>query len=130
MKRIEKTCTIYQAFDGTEFTNITDCEAYERQKAKEAKVNLRHFEIKFPLQDHFASCHAYMVNSENEFEMLKAYIMSEYDETLDDYLDYNGNGWYVVCGSESGYADLYKLSDIIRELNATLNEIASKISDL
>ena len=74
MKTIEKICTIYQAFDGNEFTNYEECENYEAEKAKEVRVNLRNFDIQFPMQDNFGYCRAYLVHSENEFEMLKAYI--------------------------------------------------------
>lgn len=123
MKTIEKTCTIYQAFDGKEFTNYEECEKYEAEKAKEVRVNLRNFDIEFPLQDHFTYYRVYLVHSENEFEMLKAYILNEYNETYNEDLEYDGNGWYVVGGNNAGYADLYKLSDIIKDWNTTLEGI-------
>lgn len=75
------------------------------------------------MQDNFGYCRAYLVHSENEFKMLKAYILSEYSEAEDGYLEYDGNGWYVVEGEDSGYASLFKLSNIIKDWNATLNEI-------
>lgn len=128
MKTIEKTCTIYQAFDGMEFTNYEECEKYEIEKAKEVKVNLRNFDIEFPMQDQFTYCHVYLVHSENEFEMLKAYILNEYSETDDGYLEYDGNGWYVVQGGDSGYADLYKLNDIVKEWNGALEVILENTS--
>ena len=127
MKTIEKTCTIYQAFDGKEFTNYEECEKYEAEKAKEVRVNLRNFDIEFPMQDGFSYCRAYLVHSENEFEMLKVYILSEYSEIDDGYLEYDGNGWYVLQGEDSGYASLFKLSNIIRDWNTTLKYIFESI---
>ena len=126
MKTIEKTHTIYQAFDGTEFPNYEECQNYEVEKSKDVRVNLRNFEIEFPMQDNFTYCRAYLLQSENEFEMLKAYLFKEgYD--IDDYCsDYEGNGWYVVQGDYGGYARLFKLSDIIKDWNATLSEIVDK----
>ena len=129
MKTIEKSMKIYQAFDGTEFTNYEECLNYEAEKAKEIKVNLKNFDIEFPMQDSFTSCRAYLVKSENEFEMLKAYILNEYGDTYDDYLEYNGNGWYVVQGDDSGYATLYKLSTIIEDWNNTLTRIMKQTID-
>lgn len=128
MKTIEKTCTIYQAFDGIEFTNYEECKKYEIEKAKEVRVNLRNFDIEFPLQDHLTYHRVYLVHSENEFEMLKAYILNEYNETYDGYLEYNGNGWYIVGGNDAGYADLYKLNDIVKEWNRTLEVILENTS--
>ena len=61
--------------------------------------------------------------------MLKAYILSEYSETDDGYLEYDGNGWYVVEGEDSGYASLFKLSNIIKAWNVTLEEIMKRTMD-
>lgn len=129
MKTIEKSMKIYQAFDGTEFANHEECLSYEAEKAKEVRVNLKNFDIEFPMQDNFGYCRAYLVRSENEFEMLKAYILSEYSETDDGYLEYDGNGWYVVEGEDSGYASLFKLSNIIKAWNVTLEEIMKRTMD-
>lgn len=123
MKTITKAKTIYVAFDGKEFDNVAECANYEFKKSKESVVNLRNFAIDFPLADSYSSYYAYLIHSENEFEMLKAYILSVYGEAEDGYLEYNGNGWYVVDGEDSGYASLFKLSNIIKDWNATLNEI-------
>ena len=82
MKTIEKTCTIYQSFDGKEFMDEKKCAEYEASKVSEMKVNLRNFTIEFPMQDSFTSCRAFLVKSENEFEMFEAYIFNEYS-TID-----------------------------------------------
>lgn len=126
MERIEKTSTIYRAFDGTDFLEYEECLNYEVEKSKDVKVNLRNFEIEFPMQDSFTYCRAYLVHSENEFGMLKAYLLNEYENTEEYYLEYNGNGWYVAQGEEAGYVNLFKLSDIIKDWNATLEGIIDK----
>ena len=130
MKTIKKSCTVYQAFDGSEFTNRDECMDYEYEKAKAVKVNLKNFEIYFPMQDSFTNCRAYLVRSENEFNMLTVYIQNEYPDFDDGYADYEGDGWYVVQCAESGYADLYKLSTIIKDWNDTLNLIVDNTVDL
>ena len=129
MKTIEKSMKIYQAFDGTEFTNYEECLNYEAEKAKEIKVNLKNFDIEFPMQDSFTSCRAYLVKSENEFDMLKAYLFHWYGETEEEYFDYYGNGWYVVEGDDAGHAMLYKLSTIIEDWNNTLTRIMKQTID-
>lgn len=123
MKEITKTCTIYQAFDGTEFINCVDCNTYEKNKVKENMVNLKNFEIHFPMQDVFSSCYVYRINSENEFEMFKSFIMDEYSDVYDDWFNYDGNGWYVLQGYEHGSADIYKLSDIMSRWSEILKII-------
>lgn len=129
MKEIEKTCVMYQAFDGKEFTTQNECESYEESVASNIKVNLQNFDIEFPMQDTWSSCRAYKVNSENEFNMLKTYILYNYPDTEEDYLDYEGNGWYVIQSGDSSYADLYKLSDIVNGWANTLKKIAEKTID-
>lgn len=129
MKEITKTCTIYQAFDGTEFTNFNDCNTYEQTKVKENMVNLKNFEIAFPMQDACSSCRAYKINSENEFEMFKSFIISEYCDVYDDCFFYEGNGWYVLQGYGHGSADVYKLSCVMKNWADTLNTIIENTMD-
>ena len=129
MKTIEKSMKIYQAFDGTEFANSEECINYETEKEKEIKVNLKNFEIEFPMQNSFTYCRAYLVKSENEFQMLKAYVLNEYGETYGDYIEYNGNGWYVVEGDDAGHSMLYKLSSVIEDWNNTLTRIMKQTID-
>lgn len=129
MKTIEKTKTIYVAFDGTEFDNQIECANYEFNKSEELVVNLCNFAIEFPLADSFSSYRAYLVHSENEYEMLKAYILSGYGEAYDEDFEYKGNGWYVLQGDDSGYATLYKLSEIIEWWDNTLSEIVKRTMD-
>lgn len=129
MKEIEKTCVMYQAFDGREFTTQNECESYEESVSRNIRVNLQNFEIEFPMQDTWSSCRAYKVNSENEFNMLKAYIMYNYPSTEEDYLDYEGNGWYVIQSGDADYADLYKLSNIINSWANTLKRITEHTID-
>ena len=127
MKTIEKTCTIYQSFDGKEFMDEKKCAEYEASKVSEIKVNLRNFTIEFPMQDSFTSCRAFLVKSENEFEMLEAYIFNEYYNTYSDYIEFQGCGWYVVQGDDGGSANLYKLSDIIKDWSNILQYIFDNI---
>ena len=129
MNKIEKTCVVYQAFDGKEFTTKSDCEEYEKKSASEAALNLKHFDIEFPMQSSFISCTAYKINSENEFEMLKAYVLDEYYEMIPNDVIYDGNGWYVLEGEESGYGEVYKLSGIIQAWNKTMEIIAKNVMD-
>ena len=129
MKTIIKTCEAYQAFDGKEFATQNECENYEESVAKNVKVNLQNFEIEFPMQDIWTTCRAYKVNSENEFNMLKAYILYTYMDTEEDYLNYDGNGWYVIQSGDGSRADLYKLSDIVNGWSNTLKKIAEKVID-
>lgn len=123
MKTIEKTKTIYVAFDGTEFDNQIECANYESKKSQETVVNLRNFEIDFPLADSSSSYCAYLVHSENEYEMLKTYVANDYCEAYANECEYKGNGWYVLQGNDSGFATLYKLSEIIEWWGNTLNKI-------
>lgn len=129
MKEIEKVCVVYQAFDGKEFRTEKECEIYEREQARKNALNLKYFDIEFPMQDSYTSCRAYKINSENEFKMFQAYILDEYYEMSSEYCEYNGNGWYVVQGGDSGYADVYMLSDIIRGWNMTMGTIAKNVMD-
>ena len=129
MTTITKAKTVYVAFDGKEFDNVNECANYEFKKSKELVVNLRNFEIDFPLADSFSSYRAYLIHSENEFEMLKTYIISTYGEVSDGDIDYKGNGWYVLQGEDSGYATLYKLSEIIEWWGNALNKIAKLTMD-
>ncbi len=122
MKEIKKETVIYQAFDGKEFVNKSECKEYE---AKEFKVvNLKHFNVNIPYGDdglyHWT---AYKVNSENEFNMLYAYLDYNYDDIygIDEY---KGNGWYIVQESECEWADLRLMNDVIRDFTQTLNDIA------
>ena len=129
MKTITKAKTIYVAFDGKEFDNVVECENYEFEKSKESVVNLRNFAIDFPLADSYSSYRAYLIHSENEYEMLKTYIVNDYGEAYDEDFNYKGNGWYILQGDDSGYATLYKLSEIIEWWGGTLNKIAKLTMD-
>lgn len=129
MKTITKAKTIYVAFDGKEFDNVAECANYEFKKSKESVVNLRNFAIDFPLADSYSSYHAYLIHSENEFKMLKTYILSAYGEVYDEDINYIGNGWYVLQGEDSGYATLHKLSEIIELWGNALNKIAKLTMD-
>lgn len=129
MKAIEKTQKIYVAFDGKEFDNETECANYEFEKSKESVINLRNFAVDFPLADPVSSYHAYLVRSENEFQMLKTYVLSEYAEAYDEDIDYKGNGWYVLQGDGAVYATLYKLSEVIEWWGNALNKITKLTMD-
>lgn len=129
MTTIERTTNVYVAFDGKGFFDEDECAEYESILAKTRAVNLRQFNIDFPMQDPITSCRAYKINSENEFEMFKTYLLNEYYELDPDYVEYDGNGWYLVQGGDCGYADVYKLSNIIKEWNNVMNTIASKVVD-
>ena len=61
--------------------------------------------------------------------MLKTYILSVYGEVYGDDINYKRNGWYVLQGEDSGYATLYKLSEIIEWWGNALNKIAKLTMD-
>lgn len=83
MKKIEKTTTIYQALDGKEFVSKSDCENYEAVKYRD--INLWHFNFAVPYGDDGLYCWtAYKVNSENEFNMLMAYLKYNNDDLYEE----------------------------------------------
>lgn len=129
MTTIERTTNVYVAFDGKEFFNKDKCAEYESTMAKTRTVNLRQFNIEFPMPNNFYSYRAYRINSENEFEMLKVYLLDQYWDLEDYDIEYDGNGWYLVQGSDYGFANIYKLSDVIKDWNRVMDTIASKMVD-
>lgn len=129
MIEIEKTCTVYQAFDGKEFNTEGECENYERELALKNVLNLKHFDIHFPMQDDYASCVAYRINSANEFKMFQTYVLDMYYEMDPDYCVYEGNGWYVLQGGDNAWANVEKLSNLMCSWNRTMETIAKNVID-
>lgn len=122
MKEIKKETIVYQALDGKEFTNYSDCVKYEENAFK--NINLKHFIVPIPYGDDGLYTHtAYKVNSENEFNMLMAYLSYNY---VDIYgiEEYSGNGWYMVTTSEGDWVDVYLLSKVVEDFTHMLSEIA------
>lgn len=128
MKTIEKTTTIYQAFDGKEFVSKSDCENYEAAKYRD--INLWHFDFAVPYgDDDFYYWTAYKVNSENEFDMLMAYLKYNNDD-LYGIEKYAGAGWYAVqFHVDSIWADVKILSQVVKDFTNMLANIAEKTMD-
>jgi hypothetical protein len=122
MKKIEKTTTIYQALDGKEFTNYSDCMVYEENTFK--RINLKHFIVPIPYGDGGLYTHiAYKVNSENEFNMLMAYLRYNYGDIY-GIEEYSGDGWYMATTSDGDWVDVYLLSQVVEDFTHMLSEIA------
>lgn len=124
MKEIKKETIVYRACDGKEFVNKNDCMEYEAKAFKD--INLKHFDIDIPYgDDGLYSWIVYKVNSENEFNMLYAYLDYNYDDIygIDGYA---GNGWYIVQESECAWADLRLMNDVVRDFAKMLADIAEK----
>lgn len=128
MKTIEKTTTIYQAFDGKEFVDKIDCVNYEAEKYKD--INLWHFDFAVPYGDDGLYCWtAYKVNSENEFNMLMAYLKYNNDD-LYGIEKYAGAGWYAVqFHVDSTWADVKILSQVVKDFTNMLANLAEKTMD-
>lgn len=128
MKTIEKTTTIYQAFDGKEFVDKIDCVNYEAEKYKD--INLWHFDFAVPyVDDGLYYWTAYKVNSENEFDMLMAYLKYDNDD-LYGIEKYAGAGWYAVqFHVDSIWADVKILSQVVKDFTNMLANIAEKTMD-
>ena len=128
MKKIEKTTTIYQALDGKEFVSKSDCENYEAEKYKD--INLWHFDFAVPYgDDGLYYWTAYKVNSENEFDMLMAYLKYNNDD-LYGIEKYAGAGWYAVqFHVDSVWADVKLLSQVVKDFTNMLANIAEKTMD-
>lgn len=127
----EITSYRYQAFDGTIFENRFDCVNYEINLANNAVGHLRKFDIHFPMQQAHVNHRAYLILSENEFAMFKQCVLNDHIEADEEYIEYEGNGWYVVQNEDdTGWARVVKLSKVIDELNDTLNTISKNIFDL
>lgn len=122
MKEIKKETIVYQALDGKEFTNYSDCVKYEENAFK--NINLKHFIVPIPYGDDGLYTHtAYKVNSENEFNMLMAYLSYNYCDIY-GIEEYSGNGWYMVTTSEGDWVDVYLLSKVVEDFTHMLSEIA------
>ena len=121
--------TRYKAFDGTLFNSPVECEVYEHKQSKAHMINLRNFEIVFPMQDQVTTCRAYFVPCPNAFEMFKTFVTGEYSEFDPTYLEYNGDGWYVLQSDDCGWAQVTKLSEIIHDWGIVLDKIAQKTMD-
>ena len=119
----------YKAFDGKIFENDKACMAYEVLKKANEKVNLRSFEIVFPMQDQVTTCRAYFIPSPNAFDIFKAFVLNEYSEFDPTYLEYDGDGWYVVQSDDYGWARVEKLSAIIHDWCLVMDKIAQKTMD-
>lgn len=125
----EVNITKYEAYDGTIFEHDIDCKLYEKTLRGNHCVNLRNFEITFPMQDQITNCRAYLIHSENEFKMLSDYIYDEFSEPSDCCNDYDGNGWYVLQYDDCGYAWITKLSNIVHDWSLVLDKIATYTMD-
>lgn len=120
MKEIKKETIIYQALDGKEFTRYSDCRIYEESAFKD--INLKHFSINIPYGDEY-NWTAYNVNSENEFNMLYAYLDYNYGDIY-GIEEYEGNGWYIVQEYEYEWADLRFMNNVVKDFTKMLAEIA------
>lgn len=131
MEQITTTQTQYKAFDGKIFDEKHDCMMYEQTLSDNTLVNLRHFSLKFPMQQYDLNCTAYFVKSENEYKMLMGALAEKWPDAFeyDDRLKYSGDGWYVAAVEESGWCDIYKLSDLVKEWSKLLNLIVDKTMD-
>ena len=125
MKEVFKKTFV--AFDGKEFDDKTACLNYEQSLAT-CHLNLRNFEIIFPMQDGLTTCRVYLIHSENEFNMFKEYVVHKLNGE-EGYINYEGNGWYVVQSSDF-YAEVMKLSSILQHWSRVLNAIHKKVIDM
>ena len=66
---------------------------------------------------------AYKINSENEFNMLMAYLTYNYGDIY-GIEEYSGNGWYMVTKSENDWVEVYLLNDVVKDFTKMLAEIA------
>ena len=122
MKEIKKETIVYQALDGKEFTSYSDCMIYEANAFKD--VNLQKFDVHIPYGDDGLYTYvAYKINSENEFNMLMAYLTYNYGDIY-GIEEYSGNGWYMVTKSESDWVEVYLLNDVVKDFTKMLAEIA------
>ena len=119
--------TKYKAFNGKIFDNAPDCWLYEIEQSKKYMTNLRNFEIRFPMQQDHVNHHAYLIMSENQFNIFKAFMLNKYSDLDGMFVNYEGNGWYVVQSEDDTcWARVVKLSKVIEELKYTMNTIANK----
>lgn len=125
------TVNKYKAFDGKLFDDKHDCMMYERTISDNTLANLRNFSLEFPMQQYDSRCTAYFVKSENEYKMFIGALTEKWPDAFEyeDYLKYNGAGWYVTQVEESDWVTIYKLSDIVRAWSDILNLIADKTMD-
>ena len=122
MEKIKKETIVYQALDGKEFTNYSDCMVYEANTFK--SINLKHFVVPIPYGDDGLYTHiAYRVNSENEFNMLMTYLRYNYGDIY-GIEEYSGDGWYMVTTSDGDWVDVYLLSKVVEDFTHMLAEIA------
>lgn len=126
MKTIEKTTTIYKAFDGKEFADKTECGEYEFNITKDLK--LKTFEIDIPLSDDLTTFTACMVNNEMEFDMMFTHYYYKSDNNY-GIEEYEGVGWYLVQLSDNGWVEIFKLSDIVANFSNMLTYVAKKTMD-
>ena len=119
--------TQYKAFDGKIFNTLEACEMYELQLAKKEVYNLKAFPIVFPMQDQVTDCTAYLIHSEDEFNMLKRWMDSNFSEVWVDDIDYKGHGWYVLQDDHCGWARVEKLTDIVMDWAKTMERISKHI---
>ena len=122
MKEIKKETIVYQALDGKEFTSHSDCMTYEASVFKD--VNLQKFDVHIPYGDDGLYTYvAYKVNSENEFNMLMAYLRYNYGDIY-GIEEYSGDGWYMATTSDGDWVDVYLLSQVVEDFTHMLSEIA------
>lgn len=118
----EITSTVYKALDGKEFVSRSDCVEYEANAFKD--VNLQKFDVHIPYGDDGLHAYvAYKINSENEFNMLMAYLTYNYGNIY-GIKKYLGNGWYMVTKPESDWVEVYLLNDVVKDFTKMLAEIA------
>ena len=124
------TSVQYKAFDGKIFEHEHDCRMYERTIADSSLLNLRNFDVEFPMQSGDATCRAYFIHSENAFNMFRDFVERKYPAAF--YYDkpkYAGNGWYVTEVDEANWCNIYKLSDIVQDWCALMHVIAENTMD-
>ena len=127
MERVE--IVQYKAFDSKVFNTMWECEAHERDASEKAVTAFSKFDISFPMQDQVTDCTAYLIHSEDEFDVLKRYIDSNFSEVWVDDIDYKGKGWYVLQDDHCGWARVEKLIAIIEDWAHTMQKIAKCIEE-
>lgn len=122
MKEIKKETIIYQALDGKEFVDKNECAKYEADIY--ADINLKYFDLNIPYCDEgIYNFTAYKVNSENEFNMLMEFLKYHHTDIY-GIEEYSGDGWYLAEKSENDWAELFLLSNVVKDFTDMLGRIA------
>lgn len=122
MKTLIKETVIYQALDGKEFVDKNECAKHEADIY--ADINLIYFDLDIPYCDEgIYSFTAYKVNSENEFNMLMEFLKYHHTDIY-GIEEYAGDGWYLVEKSENDWAELFLLSNVVKDFTEMLGRIA------